>query len=162
MSRPHGRARVDASSPRAFAICDRCGFLYNHGDLRWQMDYRGGKLSNIRRLVCDTCYDEPQPQLRIKILPPDPRPILNARPASYAIDETNFRTTSGQDTIDPVTGIPVPGKTRRTTQGGVNRVTQSTGAPSGSLTTTPGVDTNVPGGDDPGLPYGFDQTPTTE
>ena len=51
MSYPHGRAKVDASNPRAFGVCDRCGFLYNHKDLRWQYDYRGRSLQNLRILV---------------------------------------------------------------------------------------------------------------
>ena len=33
-----GRARTDASNPQAHAICDRCGFRYNHVDLRWQFE----------------------------------------------------------------------------------------------------------------------------
>lgn len=78
--RPHGRARVDASDPRAFAYCDRCNFLYNHHTLRWQYEWQGTKLQNRRLLVCETCYDEPQEGLRVFTLPPDPVPIVNPRP----------------------------------------------------------------------------------
>lgn len=85
--RPHGRARVNPSNPKAFAICDRCAFTYNHVDLRWQYDYRGTRLANLRILVCDRCEDVPQPQLRPKILSPDPVPIKNPRVENYAIDE---------------------------------------------------------------------------
>ena len=85
--RPHGRARVDASSPRAFAVCDRCGFLYNHCDLRWQNDWRGSQLVNIRVLVCYRCLDIPYEGRRPLALPPDPEPVLNARPENYAVDE---------------------------------------------------------------------------
>lgn len=94
--RPHGRARVNPDSPRAFARCDRCGFLYNHADLRWQYDYRGPKLTNIRFLVCQPCYDKPQPQLKPVMITQDPIPILNARPENYAYAETNKRSISGQ------------------------------------------------------------------
>lgn len=75
-----GRARVDASAPRAFAVCDTCGFWYNHPDLRWQFQWGGNKLINQHFLVCDTCYDRPAMFLKALTLPPDPRPVLNARP----------------------------------------------------------------------------------
>src|SRR5580693_3923349 len=59
-----GRARANPSSPRAFAVCDRCGIWYNHVDLQWQFDWRGASLMNLRLLVCRPCYDDPQQQLR--------------------------------------------------------------------------------------------------
>lgn len=93
MARPHGRAKVDPTNPRAFGICDRCGLLYNHGDLRWQYDYRGLKLANTRLLVCDICLDDPQPQLKPRIIGPDPLPILNARPETTVTVATTVTTT---------------------------------------------------------------------
>jgi len=89
----HGRAAVDPTRPRAWATCDRCGFLYNHHRLRWQFDFRGRQLANLRLLVCETCYDTPQNQLRPVILPPDPVPIENPRPEPYDADETDYRVT---------------------------------------------------------------------
>ncbi len=53
------RARVDPNHPEAFAICERCGFLYNHNALRWQYEWRGNQLTNTRHLVCSPCYDVP-------------------------------------------------------------------------------------------------------
>lgn len=94
--RPHGRATVNPTAPRAFARCDRCGFLYNHADLRFQYDYRGPRLTNLRFLVCETCYDKPQPQLKPLLLTQDPLPVINARPENYLYAETGNRTTSGQ------------------------------------------------------------------
>lgn len=91
--RPHGRARVDARSPRAFAVCDRCGFWYNHVDLRWQTDYRGTRLTNIRLLVCDRCLDKPQPQIKPKIITQDPIPIPNARPELAVTVTTSVTST---------------------------------------------------------------------
>ncbi len=85
--RPHGRYSVDASRPRAKAVCDRCGFLYQHDKLQWQFQWVGTKLQNIRRLVCNSCLDAPQMQLRTIILPIDPEPILNARPEDYVSDD---------------------------------------------------------------------------
>lgn len=91
--RPHGRASVDQTSPKAFAVCQRCGLWYNHRDLNWQYDYRGKQLQNLNLLVCELCYDTPQEQLRPLVLPPDPLPIINARPESFYIDETDVRVT---------------------------------------------------------------------
>lgn len=39
----------------------------------------------MRILVCQSCYDKPQEQLRTVILPPDPVPIMNPRPEDYVI-----------------------------------------------------------------------------
>ena len=89
--RPHGRASVDPTNPRAFGKCDRCQFWYNRIDLRWQYDYRGRNLQNLRLLVCETCYDEPQEQLRPKVIPPDPLPIMDARVENFSIDEIDYR-----------------------------------------------------------------------
>jgi len=94
--RPHGRATVSATNSRAFGICDRCGFLYNHYELQWQFDYRGAALLNTRILVCEPCLDVPQNQLRNIIIPADPTPIMNARIQDYVTAETNNRYTSSQ------------------------------------------------------------------
>lgn len=169
MTYPHGRAKVDASNPRAFGICDRCGFLKNHKDLRWQYDYRGRNLANLRILVCDPCYDDPQPQLKPRILPPDPMPILNARTERYVEYETNERVTSqAQPTVSPTensayfwTGLPVPVGDVRITENNKTRVTQQTGEPSGGLNQEPGSNFQVPGNDDIGLPYDNTEVPKT-
>lgn len=79
----HGHAQINSRHPRALAICDFCGFTYNHDRLQWAYQWRGPKLSNIRFLVCESCLDKPQEQLRTIILPPDPMPIENARPEDY-------------------------------------------------------------------------------
>lgn len=39
----------------------------------------GNQIQRTGFLVCPTCWDIPNPQLRPKVLPPDPVPILNAR-----------------------------------------------------------------------------------
>jgi hypothetical protein len=56
-------------------------------DLRWQYDWRGNSLQNIRLLVCNKCLDKPQEQLRTIRLPPDPLPVANARVEPYTADE---------------------------------------------------------------------------
>lgn len=90
-----GRARTSSSNPQAHAICDRCGFRYNHVNLRWQYDWRGASMQNLRLLVCDDCYDVPQEQLRAIVVPADPTPIVNARVQDFVAAETNTRYTSG-------------------------------------------------------------------
>jgi len=119
--RPHGRARVSSRNPQAFGICDRCGFLYNHNQLQWQFDWAGASLINKRILVCDSCNDAPQQQLRSIVLPADPMPIVNPRTQDYVTAETNTRYTSGQNTVDPKTNIPIVGgdvRVTTTTPGG--------------------------------------------
>ena len=95
MPRPHGKyARVNQTSPEAFAICDRCGFLRNHNDLVWQVGWAGTHLYNFQILVCrDRCFDQPNEQLRTIILPPDPPPILNARVPDFEYEEQTPRVT---------------------------------------------------------------------
>jgi hypothetical protein len=96
--RQHGRANISQIYPRALAICDRCGFMYNHDDLTWQYQWRGTKLQNIRFLVCETCLDIPQEQLRTIIIPMDPVPIMNARPEDY-INADNPMSALGYSAI---------------------------------------------------------------
>lgn len=72
-------ARVNPRSPEAFGVCDRCQFVYQHNRLTWQFDWQGPRLQNKRILVCQTCLDVPQQQLRTIIIPADPIPIQNAR-----------------------------------------------------------------------------------
>lgn len=81
--RQHGRASINARHPRALAVCDRCGFLYNHDALQWQFQWTGPRLQNLYKLVCKSCMDIPQEQLKLIVLPPDPLPIQNARPENY-------------------------------------------------------------------------------
>lgn len=156
-----GRARTSASNPQAHAICDRCGFRYNHVNLRWQYDWRGASMQNIRLLVCNTCYDVPQEQLRAIVVPADPVPIVDPRIQDFVAAEQNTRVTSGQNTVDPTTGIPVPGGDTRITQNDDVRVTQQTGEPPGGLNTQPGTDPNAPGDNDPGVPYNNTTVPKT-
>lgn len=156
-----GRARVSPSSPQAAGQCDRCGFLYTHSTLSWQYDWRGSTMQNLRLLVCRNCLDEPQAQLRAIVVPADPMPIQNPRVPDYVTAETNTRYTSGQNTVDSQTGIPVPGGDVRITQDDNTRVTQQTGEPPGGLNQEPGTNPDVPGNNDPGLPYNNTDVPKT-
>lgn len=82
-----GRARTNARDPRAFAVCQRCGLWYNHFQLRWQFQWQGSSLQNLRLLVCRPCYDTPQQQLRSIIIPADPQPIQQPRTEPFVDDE---------------------------------------------------------------------------
>ena len=116
-----GRARVSSRSPTAHAICDRCSFRYQHSDLRFQYQWSGVKLQNLRLLVCRRCYDSPQPALKTIVIPPDPMPVLNARPEQYAVTVPNFvatesatfdgadiTTEGGDDLIWEIGDTPLP------------------------------------------------------
>src|SRR5262245_20879127 len=76
---PKGHAKLDPQRPAAFAICDRCGFLYCHRDLKWDVQYAGKEIRRTGWLVCESCWDTPNPTLLPKVLPPDPEPVLNPR-----------------------------------------------------------------------------------
>jgi hypothetical protein len=76
---PKGHAQVDPQHPAAFAICERCGFLYNHYKLKWDTQFHGRQIRRTGFLVCDSCNDAPNPTLRPIVLPSDPVPILNPR-----------------------------------------------------------------------------------
>lgn len=143
-----GRASTSPRNPKAFAICDRCAIWYNHAALKWQYDWAGASLINKRILVCDTCYDEPQQQLRAIIIPADPVPIINPRVEPYAWDEVDRRQVSGYNTTNPSTGIPVQqGDTRVTTLDDEatenTRVTQQTGEAPYGTNQLPGTDPNA-------------------
>ena len=129
--RATGRASVSSRNPKAFAICDRCGFLYNHSKLQWQFDYAGAGLINKRILVCSPCLDTPQNQLRAIVLPADPVPILNPRVENYAAAETDFVATNAPTVTDFWTGIPVPSTTDVVTENGISITMQVLGKPTG-------------------------------
>lgn len=134
-----GRARINPSAPQAAGVCDRCGFVHNHADLRWQYDWRGASLANLRLLVCPTCYDAPQQQLRAIVLPADPVPVQNPRIQNFVEAESDYRTTSGQNTTAPFVGIPVPGNDRRITENDEYRVTQEVGQTASRTNYQPGL-----------------------
>lgn len=129
--RATGRASVSSRNPRAFGICDRCGFLYNHDRLQWQFDYAGAGLINKRILVCSPCLDTPQNQLRSIILPADPVPIMNPRVENYAAAETDNIAINAPTVTDFWTGIPIPSTTDIITQDGQSVTTQVSGKPTG-------------------------------
>ena len=160
-----GRARISSRNPTAQAVCDRCGIWYSHSDLQFQFDWRGASIQNLRILVCSECLDVPQQQLRAIVLPADPDPIKNPRTQDFVAAETDYRVTSGQNTVDPVTGLPIPGGDTIVTQNNDTRVIQQTGEPPGGRNQLPGTDWAVPAviynGTEIGLPYNTKTVPFT-
>lgn len=126
-----GRARTSAKSPRAFAVCMRCGIWYNRDALQFQFDWAGSQLQNKYILVCKRCLDKPQEQKRAITLPADPNPVYFPSVEDFEADETNYRTISQPAVTDPITGIPIPGTTRRITQDYQNRTINPFGLPVG-------------------------------
>ena len=126
-----GRARVSPSNPQAQAVCDRCGIWYNRVNLSWQYEWRGSTLKNIRLLVCPSCLDVPQENVRAIVIPADPVPIIQPRTEDYAQDEINYHTITAPPTIDPETGIPIPGTTRLLSEDGEALIEQDAGRPLG-------------------------------
>ena len=119
-SRPHPRlADTNPLWPRGWATCDRCGFQVNLVKLRWDTQYAGMQLINLRFLVCEYCVDVPQQQLRTLILPSDPPGLLNARVEPYTIDETDWRTVqdgSIRETQDGSLRVTQPSQTEAETE----------------------------------------------
>lgn len=85
---------------------------------------------NIRILVCHTCLDTPQENLRTIVLPADPLPVIQPRVESFDTAETDYHAASGPPEIDFWTGLPKPGTTTFVTQDGQNLSQQPIGIPS--------------------------------
>lgn len=85
---PKGHAKVDPTHPEAFAICDRCGFLYNRRDLTADKQWAGNQIRPTGHLVCGACNDIPNPTLRPIKLPADPVPVNQPRPEKHGPDKT--------------------------------------------------------------------------
>jgi hypothetical protein len=78
-----GRAVTNPEHPRAFGVCDDCGIWCNLHKLRYQWEWQGTQLVNLRFRKCDQCLDKPNPQLKARMAPPDPVPVWDPRPESF-------------------------------------------------------------------------------
>ena len=81
-----GRAPTRPSAPQAKGVCDQCGCWVAFRDLIKQTEWTGTRVSWLGFLVCRSCLDKPQPQLKSIRLPPDPVPIKNPRPENFYQD----------------------------------------------------------------------------
>tara|TARA_R110002012_G_C11321245_1_gene575886 strand:+ start:170 stop:508 length:339 start_codon:yes stop_codon:yes gene_type:complete len=65
-----------ARATKALGDCDRCGFTYKLNELRYQIE--DSKRNGLR--VCNQCFDEDQPQLKLGELNiSDPQSLYNPR-----------------------------------------------------------------------------------
>ena len=150
--RPHPqRAKTSATNPRAWGTCEACGFITNHEKLQWRYDWRGQRLQNLKILVCQYCIYKPQRQLGTIILPPDPVPIMNARPEQYNIDEQSYDISAdytaiandilscnGTFTVTIPTAVDIAGQPIT-----INNVGTGTITLGGAYTTTLAADVNI-------------------
>lgn len=88
-------------------------------------------MQNTRILVCERCYDTPQPQLRAIVVPADPLPIQYALIEPFLQDSSDYQTATYPTVYDPVTGIPIPSTTNLITQDGQQLTTEPVGKPVG-------------------------------
>ena len=86
------RAQVDPQRPMGWGTSDRNGHLGNLYKMKFQHDWRGSQIINTRVLVHEDELDIPQRQLGTLVIPPDPLPLINARPENYSIDEQPVST----------------------------------------------------------------------
>lgn len=88
MSTPNPKnTSTDVGNLRGWGTCDQCGFIWNLDNLGYEKQWAGKNLVRNGNRVCPTCIDPPAPFLRTLTLPPDPRPLKDARPENYQIDE---------------------------------------------------------------------------
>lgn len=80
--------------------------MFNRVNLSWQYEYAGTELVNEGYLVCDSCQDNPQPQLMARVLPPDPTSVLNPRPLNY--DQYAGLSTTTSALLQRMTNQPPP------------------------------------------------------
>lgn len=102
--RPHSNAVANALNPEAWGQCDRCDQTWLHRQLRWDRQWQGTTLQSRGFLVCPRCWDVPQRQLKTLILPPDPVPIMNARPEHYATEVPSFMSTIAGNNLTTMNG----------------------------------------------------------
>lgn len=76
-----GRGHTSIHRPSALGECDRCRVWYQLDRLQRQYEWRGVALADTGYLVCPSCLDVPQEQLRSIIFPGDPIPRGNPRPS---------------------------------------------------------------------------------
>ena len=100
-----------ASGKNAIAECDRCGMRYKLTQLKKEVI----KTKTYNLLVCPTCWDPDQPQLRLGMYPVDdpqgirdPRPDLSYYQAGYTgLQITNTPSSSEESDGDPSGGSRV-------------------------------------------------------
>lgn len=90
---------------KAKGVCDRCGFVYKLRELRHETVNE--RKTNLK--VCETCWDEDHPQLRLGRYPVhDPQALRDPRPDTgkatsrakiYPVTSVKARVQVGQVTV---------------------------------------------------------------
>ena len=101
-----GHAITNPAHPRAFGVCDRCGFWFNLHRLKYQYEWQGVKLANTRKRVCKECMDKPNPQMKARIAPPDPVPVYDPRPENFIASRFDPTPVAGGPMTTEVTPPP--------------------------------------------------------
>ncbi len=94
-----------AKRDNALSECDRCGFRYKLGLLKELII----KNTPINMLVCPTCWEPSQPQLKLGNFPvEDPQAIRNPRPdfTGYPQSRSQIVPLLGQQLTGAI-GVPI-------------------------------------------------------
>lgn len=102
-----GHAITNPSAPEAFGVCDGCGFWFQLHTLKYQFEWQGTQLVNLKYRHCSKCMDTPNPQLKTRMPGPDPIPVRDPRPEfwSYPHSRQFLATEPGPGNPRPLTPI---------------------------------------------------------
>ena len=76
-----------ARASKALGQCDRCGFTFKLNFLKYEIEDR--KRNGMR--VCNECFDEDHPQLKLgELNVSDPQSLFNARPDGGEVESTTY------------------------------------------------------------------------
>jgi hypothetical protein len=79
---------IDPTNPSALGICDDSSFVFNHKDLKKQMDWRGDNFVWTGLMVGKPYLDKPQEQNRPPVVKGDPYAVKNPRVPDFNIVPT--------------------------------------------------------------------------
>lgn len=100
--------KIDPSAPRAYGICDCCGFAFALSALRYQKQWAGPRIINLHYRVCDVCYDIPNHRNFPYALPADPVAVRDPRPGqdAYVLSISGFANVGGVLQLTGLQGYP--------------------------------------------------------
>lgn len=78
------RCPTSLSAPQPVGVCDLCYRKWYLDDLRWQFNWRGDHLQNLRVRRCPQCLDVPSEFLRPIIIRGPEGSLRDPRPPQYA------------------------------------------------------------------------------
>ena len=84
-----------------WVTCDQCGFIWSQSSMQFQYDFEGGSVpQNTNFLVCPKCVTPYTYQRKLLVIPPDPPPKFNLRPANNEVDSGGSPTIEIGATIN--------------------------------------------------------------